>query len=224
MTIKPPRLIGFAIAGLFFTISFASSAAPLTISGELDIVNEDNFNAIYSNTPLGTPFSGTIDDASFGGSITGNGITTDFSCCLAAGGLGVSNNVEFDQDGVNQINELLTINGRPGLAIYQAGTFFDIIDIEGDAATLNDGRIEIGVSYLFPSDTFDDESLDNYPFDNNDLILSVFFIVEEGGGAEYDALGLMEIGPAAVPLPAAAWLFPAGLIAGLGWMRRRNAG
>ena len=85
MTIKPPRLIGFAIAGFFFTISFASSAAPLTISGELDIVNEDNFNAIYSNTPLGTPFSGTIDDASFGGSITGNGITTEM---LHAGQIG----------------------------------------------------------------------------------------------------------------------------------------
>jgi hypothetical protein len=27
-----------------------------------------------------------------------------------------------------------------------------------------------------------------------------------------------------IPLPAAAWLFPAGLLAGLGWMRRRTAG
>jgi len=210
-------------AVLFSLTAFQATAAPINFAGNLDVVNDDNGNAIYSNTPLGTPFSGDIDDQSFGGSITGNGITTNFSCCLAAGGLGVSNDSVFDADAVNLINNLLTINGFPGLAIYQPDTVFDVIDIEGDAATLNDGRIEVGVSYLFPADTFDNADLGNYPFDPNDLIVSVFFIVEEGGGAEYDAVGLIEVGPAAVPLPAAAWLFPAGLIAGLGWMRRRTS-
>ena len=38
-------------------------------------------------------------------------------------------------------------------------------------------------------------------------------------GFDVDAVGAIQT----IPIPAAAWLFPAGLIAGLGWMRRRSS-
>ena len=38
-------------------------------------------------------------------------------------------------------------------------------------------------------------------------------------GTDFFGLG---IGTVTIPIPAVAWLFPAGLLAGLGWMRRRS--
>ena len=207
-------------------LSASAFAAPIVFMGQLDLVLENNGNAIYSNTPLGTNVAGAIDDVTFSGNISDGTINTPFTCCLAAGGLEFENDRIATQDEADLFNQLLTINGFPQFAVFEAGTIFDGLDIEGDAATPNDGRIEVGLSYLFPADTIDNNDPSNYPFDPNDVALSLFFIVEEGGGASYDALGVIRVGPGigaltGVPLPAAAWLFPAGLIAGLGWMRRR---
>lgn len=213
---------------LLLMISLNAAAAPIIFSGELDVVLADNGSAIYSNTPLGTTFSGQIDDATFFGNISNGSINTFFECCINAGGLEFENDRVFEQAEADLINDLLTINGFPQFAVLQAGTLVDGLDIEGDIATPNDGRLEVGLSYLFPADTIADENPSNYPFNPDDVALAVFFVLEEGGGAEYDALGVIRVGPAiaeltGVPLPAAAWLFPTGLIAGLGWMRRRNS-
>lgn len=42
-------------------------------------------------------------------------------------------------------------------------------------------------------------------------------------GSGGDFVGTTTFNVQFVPIPAVAWLFPAGLIAGLGWMRRRSA-
>lgn len=209
---------------LFSLASLNSIAAPVNFAGNLDIINEDNGGALFSETPLGTAFSGVIDDANFTGSVTSGGLTAEFDCCIAAGGLDVANNVTFGQEDADLINQLLTVTGNAQYAKFTAGAMFDAINIEGDALTETGSRIEVGVSYLLTANAIETSGGNPYPFDPQKLVFSNFFVIEEGSGADYDILGLIEVGPAiALPIPAAAWLFPTGLIAGLGWMRRRRS-
>lgn len=189
-------------------------AASIGINGTIDFVEFDNGGATYSGVGTGASVSGFIDDVTFGGELTVNGVTTPFGCCIAAGGLAVSN--DFMLDG--QIAGLL--NTIAGTSLFSAGEMVDLIEIEGDAATATRGRIEIGVSYIFPGTTFSDASLSNYPFDPAALKFAVFFIFEEdvGGNNLYSVLGALQ----PVPVPAAAWLFASGLLGLIGVARRRQ--
>lgn len=200
------------IALVLFTIALDAAAAPINFAGQVDVVNV-NSGGIYSMTPPGTTFVGVIDDVTFGGSISNGTTMTPFSCCIAAGGLGINNNTVLDQEFADLLNLLLGSN------MFAENDVVDTLDIEGDAMTAADGRIEVGLSWILDADAFPDNNPNNYPFDPADVILNVFFILEEDefGTDIYDVIGVVT----GVPLPAAAWLFPAGLVAGLGWMRRR---
>mgnify|MGYP001550220422 CR=1 FL=1 len=153
-------------------------AAVINFSGQLDNIDVDSGTAIYSGVVLGTVFSGTIDDATFTGSITDGTTATPFGCCIAAGGLSVTNNETLDADTATLLNSIANTS-------FVAGDQVDLIDLEGDAATAGGGRIEVGLSYVLDPLAFSDNSLDNYPPDAGDLLVSLFFVVEENGqGAE----------------------------------------
>ena len=157
-------------------------------SGPLTIVLEDAGNAIYSGSPVGTFFSGQIDDQAFDGFITDGTTLTSITCCVFAGGIEVTNNMPLDADEAGLLNLLL---GQP---TYMAGDEVDGINLEGDMLTAS-GRIEVGLSWLFPPDTFDDENpVTNYPFDRNALVLELYFIAEFDSQENeiYSALGVLD--------------------------------
>jgi hypothetical protein len=183
-------LIGFTV--LFLSITSASAAA-INFSGPLDVIDLDTGSGVYSGTPIGTNFSGFIDDVSANGEITDGTTITLFSCCLAAGGLSVDNDIILDAADASFLN---TVLGSP---LFSSGDMVDIINIEGDAATAagGDARIEIGLSYIFAGNTFIDDALSNYPFNPNDVLLDLFFIAEEDffGDDIYSAVGQLDSPP-----------------------------
>jgi len=143
---------------------------------------------VYSGVAIGSVFSGVIDDVTFDGSITDGTTLTSFGCCIAAGGLSISNNVSLDASEAALLNSLGNFN-------FVAGDLIDLIDIEADANTSGGGRIEIGLSYVLDPLSFSDGSLDNYPPDALDILISLFFIAEFDSQEDdiYSALGALDI-------------------------------
>jgi len=220
------KIIGRTFIGAFFltAASFSAQAATISFTGDLDVINVDD-GGIYSGAPLGTTFTGTIDDATFGGEISDGTTTTTFGCCIAAGGLDLANDIALSAADADFLNDLA------GSMLFSAGDFIDFIDLEGDVETAAGGRIEIGLSFILAPDAFDDADPGNYPFDVADLLMTLFFILEEDASDDiYDAIGLVDIltlpatppDPTPVPLPAAFWLF-ASSIGAFAASRRRNA-
>lgn len=200
---------------LFLILSPVNAySAIINFAGQLDVIEVESGASSYAGTPIGTNFSGFIDDTTFNGEISNGTTLTSFSCCIDAGGLAISNDVTIDADTAS------TLNFLTGTSLYNADDKIDIIDIEGDEITTAGGRIEVGLSYIFDASTFEDENLDNYPFDPNEVQLAVFFILEENGDGDdiYSAFGQLN----AVPLPASVWLFGTGIIFFTRLMKRKN--
>ncbi len=185
--------------------------ATVNFTGLLDFVDLDAGGAIYSGTATGTRFTGAIDDASFGGFITDGTTRTDFSCCIAAGGIDATDNFTPNAEMVERLNSWL------GPGFFAVGQQIDLIDLEGDAQTAGGGRIEVGISWVLHPDAFAGTGT-VYPFDPAKLYLTLFFIEEEDAGDDtiLEAMGRVD----AVPLPASAWLFLAGVMASLRFIRR----
>lgn len=219
------------LASLACTLALCAAlpagAATISFSGEIDLVLEDTGTGDLAGLGVGTPVSGTIDDATFAGSVTDGTGTVTFDCCIAAGGLSVSNDVVLDADTAAAANAVQSVRA------FAAGDVIDLIDIEGDTDT-DSGRIEVGLSFVFDAATFADDDLANYPFDPADLLFTLFFLLEEDIASDtetYSALGLVDVltlpdrnggpGPSVVPLPSALLL---GLTAlgGLAALRRRT--
>lgn len=190
-------------------------AAPVTINGNIDLVNV-NISGVFSSLLPGTTMSGSIDDVTFSGMLAGGGISQSFSCCINAGGRTLFNDIPLDAAAAMQLNTLTGTNS------FSQGDIVDGIDMEGDATTANNTTIEIGVSYLLDRNAFSDTSDSNYPFNPADLRVALFFIEEydAGGNTLYHALGLMQVNP--VPVPPAIWLFGSGLLGLVGMARRRK--
>jgi len=196
-------------------VSQGTNAATISFIGQLDFVEIDNGSAVYSSVPVGTGFSGEIDDVTFSGSITDGTTLTNFGCCISAGGLGITNDMVLTADDANFINSIL------GYPQYNAGDLIDGVDIEGDAATSSGGRIEIGLSFLLDPNSFSNTDPSNYPFNPADLEVALFFILEENSSGVdiYSAGGQISF----VPLPASIWLFGSSVFGLLGLHRRRTA-
>ena len=168
-------------------VSINTNAAIINFSGQLDIIDVDD-GGIYSGATTSTNFSGNIDDVTANGSISNGATVTAFGCCLAAGGLSLTNNEILSAD------EATFINAATGTSMFSAGDAVDIVDIEGDAATAAGGRIEVGLSYILAGNAFANTDPGNYPFNPEDLILALFFIVEENisGVTIFDAVGQLD--------------------------------
>ena len=204
------------LAGCVMTLQV--QAATINFNGSLTLIDRESPGAVYYNLPLGTAFSGFIVDSPISGEITGGGITTAFGCCIAADPAPV-----FTNNWVLTATDAGLLNAVTSPGMFNAGEVYDLVDIEGDAATAGGGRIEIGLSYLLDQNTFTGSTQTTLPPDPNDVVLGLFFIVEEdspanGGGEIYNVLGVLQ----PVPVPAAFWLFGSGLLGLAGMARRRR--
>jgi hypothetical protein len=157
---------------LFIGITIVQ-ASEITFNGQLDYIQIDAGGGVYSGVAIGADFNGSIDDVDATGFITDGTTLTSFDCCISAGGLSVTNNMVLSAD------EATFLNGIIGSLQYNDGDIVDVIDIEGDKTTGSGGRIEIGISYILPADSFDNDDLSNYPVNQNDIELALFFIYEE---------------------------------------------
>ncbi len=205
------KLIRLTIAGLCFAssllLSRPSPAATVTFNGNLDHIAVNSGAAVFSGIALGTAFSGTIDDVTANGRISGGGVTAPFGCCIAAGALSITNDRALPAEDATLLNLLA------GAALFSAGEIVDGVDLEGDAATPSGGRIEVGLSYVFAPSTFANESPSNYPFNPAAARLAHFFVLEQDVAADDIYLGFGRIATAPIPEPETYALFLAGLAA-----------
>lgn len=164
-----------------------TQAAIIDFSGQLDLIIVDSGGAVYSGAPIGTDFFGAADDVSANGFISDGETLTAYTCCIAADGFDLVDNLILDAEFAAIINSL-------------AGTFFvegdtiDIIGIDGDAFTCCGGRIQINLQFVLDRDAFDNGSFDNYPPDWNHLLVA-FFVIAEFDNAEeviYLAAGVLD--------------------------------
>ena len=198
---------------LFVGLSFGTIAAPVHFAGQLDYVDVDNGAGIYAGTTISTNVTGFIDDVSFAGELSIGPVTTVFGCCIAAGGLAISNDELLTNEDAARFNDLAGAN------IFTGGEFVDILDIEGDVATAGGGRLETGLSYVFHESTFANEDVGNYPFDPTLVLLSLFFVLEVDLNANeiYSGVGHKS----SVPVPVSIWMLGVGVI-GLFRLSKRN--
>ena len=203
------------------------AAATIEFEGELVLILEDDGTAEYSGVPVGTRYTGQIDDVTGVGSLSGGGTTTDFGCCIFAGS-GAGNPVEISNDQFVDSASAAAINSILPNPLFTGGDMIDVINVEGDTLLPNGNRIEIGLSYIFDGSTFPDASLSNYPFAPTSPLLTLFFILEEDATFTtdlYSALGVVDVGvaptpgpgpdpdPNVIPLPSSAVLILGGLLA-----------
>ena len=150
-----------------------TQASIINFKGQLDFIQIDQGGGVYSGVAIGTDFIGIIDDVDATGFISDGTTLTSFGCCIAAGRLSVTNNMVLSADDATFLNEII------GSLRYNDGDIVDVINIEGDKTTSSGGRIEIGISYILSSNSFDNDDLSNYPVNQADIDLALFFIYEE---------------------------------------------
>ncbi|MEM7467009.1 MAG: hypothetical protein AAF387_09010 [Pseudomonadota bacterium] len=193
----------FALAAL--TAFFGHvSATTIAFQGTIGIINIDDPAATFSGSPIGQSYNGEIDDASFNGFISDGLTTATFDCCLAAGGISLTNDMTLSQDDADLLNAL------SGSSDFMQNDLVDLVDVEGDGLVAGGGRLEVGLSYILNATAFDNEDPANYPFNENDVLITLFFVIEESalGDELYDVLGVVS----PVPVPAAFYLFASAMI------------
>lgn len=218
--------------GLMATFTSAE-AATIAFAGEVDIILENNATSDLNAVTVGTPVTGEIDDETAFGFISSALGTVSFTCCDAAGLIEVGDDQTLDSDEADLLN-LLAMDTQ-----FAEGDVLDVINIEGDTDS-DAGRIEVGLSFILQPDAVASEDPSGYPFDPDDLLLTLFFVLQEDGDNDiFDALGVVDdltlpfaipddpsdngVVPTVIPLPATGvlLLFGLGLLRGVGKVRRQ---
>ena len=193
-----------------------AQAKQIDFTGPLVEVEDDDGTGRYSGREKGDVFFGNIDDTTFAGSISDGAVVTSFDCCdAAASGFNLSNDAMLEDDRLDLLNQLL------GTSTFGAGSIFDIVDIEGDTFIDNDNRIEVGLSYILPQDTFASDNPTDTSFDAARAFVTLYFIVEDpynDGDIIYSAIGQVT----AVPWPASVWLMALGVPIVASFARRKT--
>jgi len=182
---KPISTFITALAAvLFFMGSENSYSDPISFIGKLTLIEEDNGGGVYSGSPLGTSFSGVIDDITANGHIT-DGITfTAFGCCIAAGALDLDDNTTLSATEAGIFNSIAETD------VLSGGQLVDFVDLEGDLLLANGNRIEVGLNLVFDGNTFNG-SVPAASLDSFEPIVTLFFIYEEDSSGDdvYSGVG-----------------------------------
>ena len=160
-------------------------AAIIEFSGPLVAILEDDDGAIYSGAQIGTVFSGVIDDVTFDGIISDGATLTPFT--ERGGGMWTENDQIMDAD------EAILVNSLAGTS-FVTGDLYDEIEMGGDASTSGGGRIEISLVFLLDPLAFDNNPVDYYPPNPDDILLVVFGIEEINDQEEVIYLALGAVG------------------------------
>lgn len=191
------------------------NAAAINFSGEISWVDPISSSGIFYPTVIGDNFIGAIDDVTGSGFISDGVTTVALSCCSLR-----PENLPYEifNDQVLSAGDATFFNTVIGAPVFSAGDIIDTVSLEGRASTPGGGILAAGLSYVFDSSAFVDESPDNYPFTMNPLY-TLFGIWENSP----DQVVLFDVGGTVspVPLPTAIWLFCSGLIGLTGVARRR---
>ena len=173
---------------LFIGITIVQ-ASGINFNGQLDYIQLDKGGGVYSGVAIGTKFYGRIDDVDATGFIIDGTTLTSFGCCIAAGGLSVTNDMILSTADATFLNQII------GSQQYNDSDVVDVVDIEGDKTTGSGGRIEIGITYILPANSFDNDDLSNYPVNQDDIELALFFIYEEDNTGQniYSAGGKIQV-------------------------------
>jgi len=160
-------------------------AAIIEFSGQLDVILIDYGGAIYSDVQTGTFFSGSIDDATFDGDISDGTTLTPFT--ERGGGMWTENDQIMDADTATLINSLAGTS-------FVAGDLYDEIEMGGAASTSGEGYIEISLIFILDPLAFNNNPVDYYPPNPDDIVLVIFLIEELVGQEEviYLALGAVD--------------------------------
>ena len=160
-------------------------AAIIEFSGQIDVIRVDDGSAIYSGVQIGTFFSGAIDDATFDGFISDGTTHTPFT--KRGGGMWTDNDRIMDADTAMMINSLAGTS-------FDAGDLYDQIEMGGAAPTSGGGYIEISLVFILNPLAFDNNPVDYYPPNPDDIVLMIFGIEQLVGQEEviYLAFGVVD--------------------------------
>jgi hypothetical protein len=175
----------------FFNVSVVPvipADSDIAFSGPLELVLADDGTGIYSGVPVGTEFSGTINRLTSDGFISDGTTATTIDCCTGATGPGVV----VENDAVLGVEEASLLNLIIGSS-FVAGDLIDLISVEGDTTTPGGGRLEVGLSHVLDAQALDSDSRNHYPPDPADVLVTLYFILEENELDEdvYSAIGVV---------------------------------
>lgn len=205
--------------------SAAVSAAIINFSGQIDVLT-DLGGARYSGVTLGQVMSGSFNYGTasqattdpgfpgdydfsippFGGTISDGGTPTSGSSGEIVQ-VSVVDDAVLDQATADLINTLI------GTSLTN-GSVADIADIDTIFTKPgNTGEIVFGLSFINDNSAWSGTAFGNFPPESGNIGPAIFFLSETdaAGNVIFDAFGEID-NINVIPLPAAVWLFPAGLL------------
>ena len=98
----------FIVCGIILIAGPTNTQASIVnFKGQLDSIQIDQGGGVYSGVAIGTNFNGIIDDVDATGFVSDGTTLTSFDCCIAAGGLSVTNDMVLSADDATFLNEII---------------------------------------------------------------------------------------------------------------------
>ncbi len=164
-----------------------SVAETFSYTGQIDTIIIDNGQSFFSGAVVGDDFQGGINVETAEGTLFFSANPEYFfnlDCCDSAGGVETTNDLILDEATAALYNQLLEDSQ------FSEGDVVDVLHVEADTVVNNDTRIEAGVTFVLFDDAIEEGQ--TYTFSEEDLNLSIAFVVEESMGAEiFSVYGLV---------------------------------